>query len=66
MMTIEVYDVECENHHEAGNMITFRCPVCRDEISVAAYGWWKTTCSCGYTWGANIYAYTDDGDKEDK
>jgi hypothetical protein len=64
---MKIYDVECTNHWEAGNMLTFRCPKCGDKIDVVVSGgWWSTKCSCGYIWHADIYAYTEDDESEDK
>ena len=61
---IKVYDVKASHHYEAGNVITFQCPKCDDEISVSDAGWWRVTCSCGYKWFKVVYAYTEDGDEE--
>jgi len=62
---IEVSDLKMSYHNEAGNMITFRCPKCHEEIDIAESGWWRTVCSCGYRWHLVCYAYTKDDESEE-
>lgn len=56
----EVRDVKVFHHYEAGNMVTFNCPYCGDEMNIAENGWWSNRCSCGYKWHVELYAYTCD------
>lgn len=30
------------------------CPKCGERIHVADYGWWDTTCKCGYRWDLDV------------
>ena len=51
------YDIKVSKHNEAGNMYTFRCPDCGNEVTVADAGWWSTKCSCGYQWTIYVKAH---------
>lgn len=44
------------NDGDSGLTFVFECPSCDDEIKVAEYGWWDTTCSCGLNWDLDIKA----------
>jgi len=41
---------------EAGEVYEITCPKCGFKVSWAAFGWWKTKCSCGYDWDVRIIA----------
>jgi hypothetical protein len=56
MKQIEVYDYNFfDCHSDAGSFgIQFICPKCNDTLRLAEYGWWDTTCECGYDWDFKI------------
>ena len=48
--------IETRENGESGTQYTIACPICKEQIICAEYGWWNTKCSCGYKWRVTVLA----------
>ncbi len=54
---LQTWEVEVSSTGgDAGDCYRFRCPTCRDWVTVGTFAWWVPTCECGRHWSVEVVA----------